>query len=115
MPKKSLQQIEDFYINLGHKGVRLRDALTKDKVYQDLLAERRAKLTSQFKVSPVERKKYVLSTDADFEILARCKKLEELDLAKEEKALIKLIKTQLEDDWRKPLVDKLNQLLERYK
>lgn len=67
-----------------------------------------------FKITQAEAKKYVLSTDGDFEILAKCKKLEKLNLTEEDKALVKLIKTQLEDDWRKPLVMSLNKLLEKY-
>lgn len=117
MKKKSLQfqEIEDFYINLGYRGNELRKVLAKDKWYQKLLKERKQKLTKQFKITPTEKKKYVLSTDADFEILDRCKQLEKLKLTKEDKFLVKLIKTQLEDDWRKPLLKTLNQLLKKYK
>ena len=75
----------------------------------------KGKLTKQFKLTPIEKRKYVLSTDDDFEILAKCKQLERLRLTREEKFLIKLIKTQLEDDWRKPLLRILNRLLEKYK
>lgn len=66
------------------------------------------------KVSLAEKKKYVLATDVDFNILDKCKKLEKLKLSTEDRALVALIKTQLVDDWRKPLVAKLNQLLVRY-
>ena len=114
MKKKSLQQIEDFYINLGYRGDKLRKVLTKDKGYQKLLKERKQKLTKQFKINPSEQRKYVLSTNVDFKILAKCKQLEKLKLTKEDKFLVKLIKTQLESDWRKPLLWVLNQLLKKY-
>lgn len=61
-----------------------------------------------------EKKKYVLSTDADFEILAKCKILEKQKLAPEDKQFVKFLKTQLEADWRKPLLKTLDKLLEKY-
>lgn len=115
MKKKSLQQIEDFYRNLGYKGVRLRKVLAKDKEYQKILKERKQKLGRRFKATPTEKKKYVLSLDTDFEILAKCKQLEKLKLTKEDKRLVKLIKTQLEENWRKSLLRMLTQLLKKYK
>ena len=115
MKKKSLQQIEDFYINLGYKVNALKEVLSKDKEYQKLLKDRKQKLTKQFKVTASEKKNYVLSTNEDFEILAKCKKLEGLKLTKEDKFLVKLIKTQLEYEWRKTLLKPLNQLLKKYK
>jgi len=114
MKKKSLQQIEDFYINLGYRGNKLRKILAKDKVYQKLLKQRKRKLTKKFKTTSLEKKKYVLSTNSDFEILAKCKQLEKLKLTKQDRILVKLIKTQLEEDWRKPLQKTLNRLLKKY-
>lgn len=67
------------------------------------------------KITPAEKKKYVLSTDADFEILAKCKQLEKLKLTKEDRYFVEFLKTQLEDDWRKPLLKTLNRLLKKYK
>jgi len=114
MKKKSLQEIEDFYINLGYRGDKLRNVLAKDKDYQRLLRKRKQKLTKRFKVTPSEKRKYVLSTNSDFEILAKCKKLERLKLTKEDRILVKAIKTQLKSDWRKSLLKTLNRLLKRY-
>jgi len=114
MKRKSLQEIEDFYINLGYRRDKLRKALAKDKEYQKLLKERKQKLTKRFKVTTSEKKKYVLSTDVDFEILAKCKQLEKLKLTKEDRVLVKLIKTQLERDWRNSLLKTLNKLLRKY-
>lgn len=115
MKKKSLQKIEDSYRNLGLKEAELRKALEKDKDYQAIIKERKRKLTKQFKVTLTEKKKYVLSTDRDFEILGKCKQLEKLKLNKEDKFLVNFIKTQLVKDWRKPLLKELNQLSKKYK
>ena len=117
MMEKSLQEIEDSYRNSGYSGRKLQKVLARDKEYQKLLKERRQKLTKKFKfkVTSSEKKKYVLSTDADFEILAKCKKLEKVKMKKEDKFLVKLIRTQLELEWRKYLVKTLDQLLKSYK
>jgi len=104
MKKKSLQRIEDFYTSLGYKGSRLRKILLKDKDYLKLLKERKQKLTKKISVTKAEKKKYVLSTDGDYEILGEVKQLENMKLTKEEKFLVKFIKTQLEHNWRKPLI-----------
>lgn len=115
MEKKSLQEIEDFYVDLGYSGDELRKVLEKDEEYQNLLKERKQKLTKLFKVTSAEKKKYVLSTDADFKILSKCKQLEKEKLTREDRILVNFIKTQLEDDWRKPLIKTLNHLLKKYK
>ena len=113
--KKSLQEIEDFYVNSGYRGGRLREILKKDEGYQKLLRERKQKLTRQFKISSSEKKKYVLHSDDDFEILSKCNQLKKLGLTKEHGEIMNLIKTQLESDWRKPLMSYLNKLLKLYR
>lgn len=115
MLKQSLQRIMDSYIQRGYQGERLRQALLKDKVYSRLLKERQKKLTKQIKVSKAESQKYVLSVDEDYEILKKCKQLEGAKLTKADKELVKLIKTQLEHDWRGYLIKDLNRLLRKYK
>ncbi|MDD5626495.1 MAG: hypothetical protein PHW01_00555 [Patescibacteria group bacterium] len=115
MQEKSMQAIEDFYLNLGYQGYKLRKVLKEDRHYQELLQRRKQRLTKQFQLTPLEKSKYVLATDIDFEILAQCKKLEKLHLTSGDKILVQLIKSQLEDDWRKPLLKILNQLLKKYK
>lgn len=57
------------------------------------------------------KKKYKLPTKEDHEILAKCKKLEKLKLNAKDKALVALVKSQLEDNWRKPFIETLNKLL----
>ena len=66
------------------------------------------------KATAQEKKRYALSTDDDFKILADCKHLEKMRLAKHDKELVKLIKTQLRQEWRKPLLQQLNKLLKKY-
>ncbi|MBI3032933.1 hypothetical protein HYY69_05640 [Candidatus Woesearchaeota archaeon] len=58
-----------------------------------------------------EKKKYVMSVDQDYEILSKVKQLEKLKLTKDEKFLIKLIRTQLERHWRKWLIKELDKIL----
>lgn len=59
-------------------------------------------------------KRYKLPAKEDYEILAKCEKLEGLSLGNDDRILVELIKTQLEDDWRTPLLEKLNQMLKKY-
>ena len=70
---------------------------------------------SKYSITKLEKKKYVLITKRDLEILNLCKKLERLKLSKNDQILIALIKTQLEKDWRKYLLERLNETLKRYK
>ncbi|NTV24520.1 MAG: hypothetical protein HGA85_09250 [Nanoarchaeota archaeon] len=65
-------------------------------------------------ISEADKKKYLLPKQADYEILTLCKELEKKDLTKDERLLVKLIKTQLEKDWRRPLLKKLEQLKKKY-
>ena len=53
------------------------------------------------------RKKYVLKTKRDLEILNLCKNLEKFKLSHEERRIVKLIKSQLELDWRNTLLKEL--------
>ncbi len=49
----------------------------------------------------------------DIEILEKCKQLEKKQLTKEERTLVKLIKAQLEDDWRASLIKMIKKLLQK--
>lgn len=69
----------------------------------------------QLRITLTERKKYALPKIRDLEILAKCKYLEKLRLTKQDKESVAFIKTQLEYDWRKPLLKRLNRLLKKYK
>lgn len=115
MKRKSLQQIEDHYLQRGYTGHTLRKVLEKDREYRRLLDERKRTLTEKFHVSGKEKRLYVLSTDPDFKILSQCKDLERLQLSKEDRSIIKLVKSQLQDDWRSSLIAALNRLARRYK
>lgn len=115
MNKTSLQEIEDYYKNQGYVGEKLRRKVIKDKEYQKLLEERQKQLVRTSPLTKTEKRKYVMSTNQDYEILEKSKQLEKLQLTNQEKILVKLIKTQLEYDWRKYLIQGLNKLLRKYK
>ncbi len=70
-------------------------------------------MKKKYNITTHERKKYVLATKRDVKILEKCKELEKRKLTKEERTLVKLIKAQFEDDWRKSLIKIVNKLLKR--
>ncbi len=115
MKQDSLQKIEDTYVARGLKGKRLKAAIEKDTKYQALLRERKKKMEKRFMVRPGDKKKYVLSTDADLEILNKIYTLEEKKLSGVDRHAVQLIKNQLKLDWRTPLTRELNRLLRKYK
>src|SRR3989344_1476901 len=89
--------------------------LKEDKKYQRILLKRKKKIAEKLKESKKEKKKFVLSTERDYEILSKIKELKKKKLSKNEKDLLKLIESQLELDWRKHLIKKLNETLKRKK
>ncbi len=66
-------------------------------------------------VKKKDRKKYLLLEKRDYEILGKIYKLEKQKLSREDKKIINFIRTQLEKDWRKPLLVFLNGLSRKYK
>jgi len=62
----------------------------------------------------LEKKKYVLATDIDLKILSQCNGLLKQNLSENDEKLIELIKSQLLDDWRTPLLKKLKSLFKKY-
>ncbi len=111
---KSLQGIEDYYYRKGLRGDRLRKATQNDREYVRILKKRWSELTAKFPVKPRDRKRYVLSTDQDYEILEKIYKLERKKLSDKDKALVKLMRTQLEHHWRVPIIKFLNGLLKKH-
>ncbi len=112
--KKSLQAIEDYYYRKGLRGDRLRRATENDQEFMQILKERWSKLTKTFKVKSNDRKKYILSSDQDYEILGKVYKLESKKLSEKDRALVKLVRTQLEPHWRTPVLKFLEQLVKKY-
>ena len=110
---KTLDELVGFYAKLGYTGFNLKSKVEKDGRYAQLLKKRKDYLT-KIGVSKIEQKKYVLLTGKDVEILRRCNKLEKT-VNKEDGLVVKLIKTQLEEDWRSPLMKKLKELERKYK
>lgn len=62
-----------------------------------------------------EKKNYVMKESKDWIILEKIKKLEKNNLSSNDKGVIKLIRTQLKDDWRTPLINFLNKIQARYR
>ncbi len=112
--KKSLQEIEDYYLTQGLSGEALRRALKEDKEYQEIWRERKKQIKDKLGVSDQDEEKYILSKQEDYEILAKIRELESKSLTEEDKEIVELIRTQLEEEWRDPLLDKLKSLLNKY-
>ncbi|MDD5147790.1 MAG: hypothetical protein PHV63_04595 [Candidatus Daviesbacteria bacterium] len=110
---KSLQQIADCYLSQGLKGKNLRKALENDTKYQNLLKERKSRIRNKYGITEEEEKEYLLPNEEDYEILSIVKTLENKNLSEADSEIVELIKTQLKDDWRSPLLNKLRQLLPR--
>lgn len=67
------------------------------------------------KLTSYEKRNYVMKEKKDFIILNKIKELETKKLTSEDKKVVSLIRTQLKDDWRTPLINYLNRLLVKYK
>lgn len=113
MPK-SLQQIEDYYLRQGLKGEELRKALENDIEFQEGLQIRRSVIKNKYGITEAEEKEHLLPNQEDYEILSIVKILEKKDLSDHDKEIVEVIKTQLKEDWREPLLNKLKQLLQKY-
>jgi hypothetical protein len=70
---------------------------------------------NEIKITSADRKRYPLPEKSDLDILRRIKYLEKLNIKKEDKDLLKLIKSQLLSNWGKPLIVSLNKLIKKYK
>ncbi len=114
MKGPSLQAIEDYYYRHGLRGSKLRKATENDREFMKILKERWSNLTQKFSVKPQDRKRYILSTDEDYLILGKIYELERKKLSDKDKALVKLVRTQLEHHWRTPIIRFLNRLLKKY-
>lgn len=111
---KTLQEIEDHYLRQGLTGERLRQALEEDIEFQELLKDRKSKVRDKRGITEEEEKEYLLPNDEDYEILSTLKVLEGKDLSEHDKEVVKLMKTQLKEDWRTPLLERLKQLTQKY-
>lgn len=111
---KSLQEIEDYYVRQGLKGEVLRNALNDDLEYQRLLKKRKLVIRNKYGITEAEERDYILPNEEDYQILSRVKSLDNKKLSKEDRETVEIIKSQLKDDWRAPLISKLQHLLEKY-
>jgi len=99
----------------GLDGEELRKALNQDKEFQEILKERKREIKNKLGVSNKDEEKYLLSREEDYEILAKVRELESKQLNDEDKEIVGLVLTQLEEKWREPLLSKLDELLKRYR
>lgn len=67
------------------------------------------------KLTPYEKRNYVLNDKEDFIILKKIKEAEKYRLSANDKEIIKLIRAQLKKNWRLPLIYYLNKLIVKYK
>lgn len=66
-------------------------------------------------ITDYEKRNYVFKEKKDFVILSKIKELEKNKLSKADIEIVKLIRTQLKDNWRSPLINYLDKLLKKYK
>lgn len=111
---KTLQEIENHYLRQGLKGEKLRQALEKDKEFQELLKQKKSTIRSKYGITENEEQIYLLPNEEDYKLLVKIKELETKSLNENDKETVKLIKSQLLVEWRKPLIEVINKLLQKY-
>ena len=79
------------------------------------MEENRNQTDGEIEITNLDKKKYLLPEKRDLVILRKVKLLEKKKLKKKDQEILRLIKTQLEKNWRKPLIIYLNRLMEKYK
>ena len=62
-----------------------------------------------------EKKNYILKDKEDLIILSKIRSLKNMNINNKDKEMIRLIKTQLKQNWRNPLINYLNNVIRRYK
>ncbi|OGY23186.1 MAG: hypothetical protein A2172_02295 [Candidatus Woykebacteria bacterium RBG_13_40_15] len=72
------------------------------------------KLRIKYGITEEDEKPYLMPKEEDYAILAKVKELESKNLSPADRELVSLIRTQLLDDWRTPLLGKLNEILGKY-
>jgi hypothetical protein len=107
---EQINEIIDWYAQQGLTGEELRKALGTDKTYQKLKLALK-KMRKKRIASLEEEKRYPLDTKLDLNILSKIHEAESLELSENERFLISFIRTQLEEDWRGPLLAVLDTIL----
>lgn len=77
--------------------------------------EERNKLRTKYEITAEDEDPFVMPQERDYAILAKVKELESKELNEQDKETVDLIRFQLIDDWRQPLLNKLSRLLEKYR
>ena len=76
--------------------------------------EERPTLRLKYGITQEDERPYAMPEEHDYEILAKIKALEATPLSEADHEVVSLIRSQLLDEWRQPLLAKLNQLLQAY-
>ena len=71
-------------------------------------------MKNKAKILVKDKKKYSLTDKDDLVILQQIYRLEKKRLSVEDKKLVKFIRTQLEPEWRVPIIKFLDKLLKKY-
>lgn len=79
-----------------------------------MTGDERNKLRERYGIKPEEEYGYVMGEERDYVILAKIKEFEAKGLNEDDKKLVAFCRTQLEDDWRAPLIEKLDELFRKY-
>lgn len=107
-------QIYEKYYQKGLRGNKLRQTLKRNKAYSAAMEKARKEAVEKgFMVSRADLEKYPLVKLFDFEILYKCRQAQKKKLSKEDKRMVKMILSQLEYDWRKPLLKEINRILKK--
>ena len=69
----------------------------------------------KFEITKKDLNKYSLLDKRDYLILWKIYQLEEKKLIAKDKELVNFIRSQLENEWRTPIIKLLNKLLKKYK
>ena len=71
-------------------------------------------LRNKYGITEQDEKEFPLPEEKDYAILSAVKLLESKDLSEDDRDMVSLIKTQILDDWRDPLLERLKELTKKY-
>ena len=107
-------KIYESYYKKGLRGNKLKQALKRDKAYSAAMEKSRKEAAKKgFEISKTDLEKYPLVRLIDFEILYKCRLAQKKKLSKEDKKMVKMILSQLEYDWRRPLKKEIERILKK--
>lgn len=105
-------KIYEKYYQKGLRGDKLKMALKRDKTYSAAMEKARKEAAKKgFAVSKADLEKYPLVKLFDFEILYKCRQAQKRKISAEDRRMVKIILSQLEYDWRRPLKKEIERIL----